>query len=1158
MKKIILSLGISVLSVMALSSTVFAQGDFLCKGNVAGVISGGNTNIGDISFDAHENSGLTSDDLVDLSILGLDRGLAPSEKGNAACTEYIVGKPGYDHVLKGWAWSDNLGFISFSCEGGFNPEGGRNNSGVVGGGVRCGRINYSVKLTTPDVEGNRALKGYAWNSVFGWIQFDNGVFPEHEVKVDADGYTSGYAWTSTGMWMDFSGIRLELYEDEEMYDYAEGDSFFGDPLFPEEPMCNGPACELCEGEDCVACEGPLCQVCEGKDCLGCVGPMCEVCVGEDCVACEGVACEVCEGADCEAVVPDVRKWCKNKDFLCVEINPAPEDLPLGLGVDGPEFDFVDGEWVDRMGDGEWIDGVWVDRMEIDDGSGNGGGDQDRRGGGNSDDRRGGQNGQDRLEIGSDNSDAVALDLTLEASARGDVSYADGVDGYYVHLYLKDADEQSLDPDDFDGITFVWEDTVKSMQSYDGTDGWADGVGDSLRDMNRPWTQSDAVGAVKFKPLSFDDFREMPKDPGHYVSVEPVSSYAPTTGENISFTHSTSPSYPFNNETFIYGVGVPETVEQNRLVLKRIEYGAYDDGEGTQRPAGSVVPNGKIDGVNFRFKPPISVNTLYVGAMEDKINAYRGIPSTAITKASASHNLATKIVNQALFNYSLYYEPDNNVVDAYNRCEQSDFNFHFLAMNGEKLEDDETHVLSLHGRDVVGKDLELQTVATLPVVEVEEGEEASFPCPFAEAPSLFTTVQYWPTAGKPVSYYSNKLPKTPGEISNPSIEVHGNIYGQDIGNVSSKNSVQLVGNPAIDLVRDTIVRNLEKNISSEVPSAGKNKAGKNKVCVVRELSEIEAGRFNRDSATCALGSYKEFTVGDENVLYFKGQDVVIDLSSGEVENRWVVVVDGGNIFMNSSINSEDELDRRITLVALRDSTNLRNYYKTGHGYLTGGKSMVLDATMIFDGSLFPYMEGLDFGDKGSPLWPDAPTKAQALNYQLLVRGAIYSDNTIGGADLDGGDNPKNYLMAGAGEIIELPASSADRLRAQTYDLNYLRMFTMEVETCADGTPKDQACGACLTIEDLGEIARGAILCGERGVCSPRAVREDGSGWWFGGRLPVYACNGINPLVIYDGSGSAEGDLVPPQDHEFVVEVDGSPDPVYIYYRAPAKDSFVFNN
>ncbi len=65
--------------------------------------------------------------------------------------------------LSGWAWSDNIGWISFNCTTG----------GIFSANI-CSSSNYGVNI---DANGN--LVGYAWNSSVGWVQFGNlSGFPE--------------------------------------------------------------------------------------------------------------------------------------------------------------------------------------------------------------------------------------------------------------------------------------------------------------------------------------------------------------------------------------------------------------------------------------------------------------------------------------------------------------------------------------------------------------------------------------------------------------------------------------------------------------------------------------------------------------------------------------------------------------------------------------------------------------------------------------------------------------------------------------------------------------------------------------------------------------------------------------------------------------------
>ena len=61
--------------------------------------------------------------------------------------------------VSGWAWSENIGWISFNCT----------NQGT------CGSVDYGVRVANT----TGAFSGYAWSSNIGWIQFDPvGPYPE--------------------------------------------------------------------------------------------------------------------------------------------------------------------------------------------------------------------------------------------------------------------------------------------------------------------------------------------------------------------------------------------------------------------------------------------------------------------------------------------------------------------------------------------------------------------------------------------------------------------------------------------------------------------------------------------------------------------------------------------------------------------------------------------------------------------------------------------------------------------------------------------------------------------------------------------------------------------------------------------------------------------
>lgn len=86
-------------------------------------------------------SSLTLSSLYGMSFTGPS--FAPPKEAHAAASD----------LLTGWMWSDNIGWISMSCE----------NQGT------CSTVDYGVRQ---DNSGN--WTGYAWSSNVGWLQFNAG------------------------------------------------------------------------------------------------------------------------------------------------------------------------------------------------------------------------------------------------------------------------------------------------------------------------------------------------------------------------------------------------------------------------------------------------------------------------------------------------------------------------------------------------------------------------------------------------------------------------------------------------------------------------------------------------------------------------------------------------------------------------------------------------------------------------------------------------------------------------------------------------------------------------------------------------------------------------------------------------------------------------
>ncbi len=80
-------------------------------------------------------------------------------------------------TLSGWAWSDNIGWVSLNC----------NDPGTNG----CLASDYKVSV---DNEGN--LSGWAWSDNIGWVKFNSsGPYPEapaYSAKI-SDGELKGWA-----------------------------------------------------------------------------------------------------------------------------------------------------------------------------------------------------------------------------------------------------------------------------------------------------------------------------------------------------------------------------------------------------------------------------------------------------------------------------------------------------------------------------------------------------------------------------------------------------------------------------------------------------------------------------------------------------------------------------------------------------------------------------------------------------------------------------------------------------------------------------------------------------------------------------------------------------------------------------------------------------
>lgn len=69
----------------------------------------------------------------------------------------FVVSAGTEHNMSGWAWSSNIGWISFNSENDHDPD---------TAGIQPSAVNYGVNRNVDDT-----ITGYAWSPHIGWIQF---------------------------------------------------------------------------------------------------------------------------------------------------------------------------------------------------------------------------------------------------------------------------------------------------------------------------------------------------------------------------------------------------------------------------------------------------------------------------------------------------------------------------------------------------------------------------------------------------------------------------------------------------------------------------------------------------------------------------------------------------------------------------------------------------------------------------------------------------------------------------------------------------------------------------------------------------------------------------------------------------------------------------
>ncbi len=96
-------------------------------------------------------------------IVHFDLPMAPA-LSYQACVE----KNGNSLQVKGWAWDQNFGWVSFYCDNTGNNR-----------GAACGDGSIPYGVT---IDSSGRFSGYAWGDNLGWISFDNGALSQVRVE----------------------------------------------------------------------------------------------------------------------------------------------------------------------------------------------------------------------------------------------------------------------------------------------------------------------------------------------------------------------------------------------------------------------------------------------------------------------------------------------------------------------------------------------------------------------------------------------------------------------------------------------------------------------------------------------------------------------------------------------------------------------------------------------------------------------------------------------------------------------------------------------------------------------------------------------------------------------------------------------------------------
>ncbi|MFA6992460.1 MAG: thrombospondin type 3 repeat-containing protein [Candidatus Gracilibacteria bacterium] len=715
--------------------------------------------------------------------------------------------------------------------------------------------------------------------------------------------------------------------------------------------------------------------------------------------------------------------------------------------------------------------------------------------------------------------------------------ADGEDGYRICVRPDASQGLPTDLNFFDIIlnNLYWQDTVKRNQLKEGDED----VGTTLNNQQSPASISGGKGAIKYKPIT--DLAAYPLTSGTYdetcgtdyqgtsgnkwcktqdengmdiyVFKDPISSYAPTSGVNVSAPEGLKPAYSIQNETFVtdsyYSAADKlSIVNKNQLKLTKVDYSVKDHASGIESPLTFTFGNSPL---NLEFMPAIYLDYLYANEGEDSLLEFVGLPTPFVLGMKAAAGVDPATLNNLKLTMKLRYarncpdgicgEFNNDLITSYQDTTEPPFEYSEQTVSDSILEFPGLANAGVQEKTILVQDLDPEgnptgtsheetqinyqgTPNILDLFNVSNLVARFvtmfvFPDPIPD-PSftqfygalLRSEISYIAGSNVNIKYYSNKLPNVPNAASEAGAYISGNVFSQYIKGTVNKDIIPLYSksDKILDTVRDAIFEKIVLTFGS---------SGATKCTASSNLDNLVSGAdINFSTRPCVVGKklrndkdvavYLPFESGD---FKFTSSTFGTDLPA---DKTYILIVDGANVYIDNDVFGGN-VPENLILVVLKKSGNISE----NKGGNSGNVFVKYDvknvkATVFADGVVMSYVPktgtpGLQPGDPAVAF--DMPSlvnevedyKGKTKTYDDINPDVKELMNALKnyGYQLywQGGVASRNTIGGASTDILKEHDSylgkgnlpEKERAIAQLFDINYLRFFKLKLDICPAADP-----------------------------------------------------------------------------------------------------------